>query len=150
MQFRFAHDSTLAHLSFACLLYTSSVAGYYSAVGTINLGLAVNPVTGDLYVANTDALNLTNFEPNLRGHWVSNRITRIQVATGTVTPVSYTHLDVYKRQTYTHPNIALVSEERATLELGATQRIIENALGVSTVLFRPPYNADSQPQTRCV
>jgi cellulose synthase/poly-beta-1,6-N-acetylglucosamine synthase-like glycosyltransferase/peptidoglycan/xylan/chitin deacetylase (PgdA/CDA1 family)/spore germination protein YaaH len=49
--------------------------------------------------------------------------------------------------TYTHPNIALVSEERATLELGATQRIIENALGVSTVLFRPPYNADSQPQT---
>jgi peptidoglycan-N-acetylglucosamine deacetylase len=49
--------------------------------------------------------------------------------------------------TYTHPNIALISEERAALELGATQRIIENALGVSTVLFRPPYNADSQPQT---
>ena len=49
--------------------------------------------------------------------------------------------------TYTHPNIALVSEERATLELSTTQRIIENALGVSTVLFRPPYNADSQPQT---
>lgn len=49
--------------------------------------------------------------------------------------------------TYTHPNIALVSEERAALELGTTQRIIENALGVSTVLFRPPYNADSQPQT---
>ncbi len=49
--------------------------------------------------------------------------------------------------TYTHPNIALVSKERAALELSTTQRIIENALGVSTVLFRPPYNADSQPQT---
>jgi len=49
--------------------------------------------------------------------------------------------------TYTHPNIALVSEERAALELSTTQRIVENALGVSTVLFRPPYNADSQPQT---
>src|SRR5450755_3201 len=49
--------------------------------------------------------------------------------------------------TYTHPNIAMVSEERAALELGTTQRIIENALGVSTLLFRPPYNADSQPQT---
>jgi peptidoglycan-N-acetylglucosamine deacetylase len=49
--------------------------------------------------------------------------------------------------TYTHPNIAAVSEERAALELSATQRIVENALGVSTVLFRPPYNADSQPQT---
>ncbi|MGA2742643.1 MAG: glycosyltransferase [Bryobacteraceae bacterium] len=49
--------------------------------------------------------------------------------------------------TYTHPNIALVSEERAALELSTTERIVENALGVSTVLFRPPYNADSQPQT---
>ncbi len=38
--------------------------------------------------------------------------------------------------TYTHPNIAAVSEERAALELSTTQRIIENALGVSTVLFR--------------
>ena len=63
-----------------------SIAGYYSGVGTINLGLAVNPVTGDLFVANTDALNLTAFEPNLRGHWVNNRITRIQIASGQITP----------------------------------------------------------------
>jgi YVTN family beta-propeller protein len=65
---------------------TPSVAGYFSGVGTINLGLAVNPVTGDLFVSNTDALNLVNFEPNLDGHWVNNRITQIQVASGTVTP----------------------------------------------------------------
>lgn len=64
---------------------TPSVAGYYSGVGTINLGLAVNPVTGDLFVSNTNALNLTFFEPNLRGHWVNNQITRIQVANGQVT-----------------------------------------------------------------
>lgn len=63
-----------------------SVTGYYSGVGTINLGLAVNPVTGDLFVANTDARNLTFFEPKLRGHWVDNRITRIQSANGQVTP----------------------------------------------------------------
>ena len=66
---------------------TPVVAGYYSGVGTINLGIAVNPVTGDLFVANTDALNLTFFEPNLRGHWVNNRITRITIATGEVKPV---------------------------------------------------------------
>lgn len=65
---------------------TPSIAGYYSGVGAINLGLAVNPVSGDLFVTNTDARNLTFFEPNLRGHWVDNRITRIQVATGEVTP----------------------------------------------------------------
>jgi len=63
-----------------------SIAGYYSGVGTVNLGLAVNPVTGDLYVANTAALNLTAFQPNLDGHWVNNQITRIQVESGTVTP----------------------------------------------------------------
>jgi DNA-binding beta-propeller fold protein YncE len=63
-----------------------AIAGYYSGVGTNNLGLAVNPVTGDLFVANTDALNLTNFENNLLGHWVNNRITRIQIAGGAITP----------------------------------------------------------------
>jgi YVTN family beta-propeller protein len=62
------------------------VSGYFSAVGTINLGLAVNPVTGDLFVGNTDALNLIAFEPNLRGHWINNRITRIQISSGQVTP----------------------------------------------------------------
>ena len=65
---------------------TPSIAGYYSGVGTDNLGLAVNPITGDLYVANTDALNLTTFQPNLDGHWINSRITQIQVATGKITP----------------------------------------------------------------
>jgi peptidoglycan/xylan/chitin deacetylase (PgdA/CDA1 family) len=49
--------------------------------------------------------------------------------------------------TYSHPNIATVSAYRTDLELSATQRILENALGHSTTLFRPPYNADSEPQT---
>ena len=65
---------------------TPFAARYYSGVGTINLGLAVSPANGDLYVANTDALNLTFFEPNLRGHWINNRITRIDAATGQVSP----------------------------------------------------------------
>ncbi|MBZ5584851.1 MAG: glycosyltransferase [Acidobacteriia bacterium] len=48
---------------------------------------------------------------------------------------------------YSHPNIALVSDERARLELNWTQRIIENAVGAATTMFRPPYNADSDPTT---
>lgn len=47
--------------------------------------------------------------------------------------------------TYTHPNIAEVSEERARLEFNATQRLIESITGKSTLLFRPPYNADTNP-----
>ena len=46
--------------------------------------------------------------------------------------------------TYTHPNVATISQERTELELTTTQRIIENLLGVSTTFFRPPYNADER------
>ena len=49
--------------------------------------------------------------------------------------------------TYSHPNMAVVSAERTRLELAATLRIIEHTTGRSTILFRPPYNADSEPQT---
>jgi YVTN family beta-propeller protein len=63
-----------------------AITRYFSGVGTVNLGLAVNPHGGDLFVANTDARNLVRFEPNVRGHAVDNRLTRIAVAGGTVTP----------------------------------------------------------------
>jgi YVTN family beta-propeller protein len=61
-----------------------SVAGYVSGIGTINLGMAVQPSTGAIYVSNTDALNLTHYETFLRGHWVNNRVTR--VAGASITP----------------------------------------------------------------
>jgi len=47
--------------------------------------------------------------------------------------------------TYTHPNLALASEERVRVELNATQRLLESISGHSSILFRPPYNADSRP-----
>ena len=47
--------------------------------------------------------------------------------------------------TYTHPNLSLISEERVRIELNATQRLIETLTGRSTILFRPPYSADSRP-----
>jgi cellulose synthase/poly-beta-1,6-N-acetylglucosamine synthase-like glycosyltransferase/spore germination protein YaaH/peptidoglycan/xylan/chitin deacetylase (PgdA/CDA1 family) len=47
--------------------------------------------------------------------------------------------------TYTHPNIAALSPEMARLELTATQRVFQSLLHRSTLLFRPPYNADAEP-----
>lgn len=47
--------------------------------------------------------------------------------------------------TYTHPNVGLISDAQVRLELNATQRLIEAISGRSTTLFRPPYNADSNP-----
>ncbi len=65
---------------------TLAVSRYFSGVGTINLGLAVRPGTGDIWVANTNARNLIRYQPNLRGHWIDNQMTSIQVATGIATP----------------------------------------------------------------
>ena len=49
---------------------------------------------------------------------------------------------------FSHPNLGVVGPERVRLELDAAQRAIQAATGRSTVLFRPPYNADSTPQTQ--
>jgi len=47
--------------------------------------------------------------------------------------------------TFTHPNIAYTSPLRTKLELNTTQRLIQEITGHSTVLFRPPYEADAEP-----
>ncbi len=49
--------------------------------------------------------------------------------------------------TFTHHNIARMSPERADLELKATRVLLECVTGRSTILFRAPFNADSEPQT---
>lgn len=48
---------------------------------------------------------------------------------------------------FTHPNMAMVSPERAETEMEATRLLIEAATGRSTILFRAPYNADAEPST---
>lgn len=47
--------------------------------------------------------------------------------------------------TFTHPNIAEVSADRAVTEMEATRLLIEAVTGRSTVLFRAPFNADAEP-----
>jgi peptidoglycan-N-acetylglucosamine deacetylase len=47
--------------------------------------------------------------------------------------------------TYSHPNISEVSTGRAELEMKSTRLLIEAVTGKSTVLFRAPFNADSEP-----
>lgn len=46
---------------------------------------------------------------------------------------------------FTHPNMARVGEDRVRLELTATQRALASIIGRQITLFRPPYNADSEP-----
>ena len=49
--------------------------------------------------------------------------------------------------TFTHPNISLISPTQFELELSATQRLMASAVGRHSLLFRPPYAEDSEPET---
>ncbi len=49
--------------------------------------------------------------------------------------------------TFTHRNIATMTPERAALEMKLTRLLIECITGRSTIMFRAPYNADSEPHT---
>jgi peptidoglycan-N-acetylglucosamine deacetylase len=49
--------------------------------------------------------------------------------------------------TFTHPNISRTSKEQLIFELNATERMIESHLGRRTLLFRPPYAENIEPDT---
>jgi poly-beta-1,6 N-acetyl-D-glucosamine synthase len=46
---------------------------------------------------------------------------------------------------FTHPDLSLVSRQRLLLELNSTNRLIQSVLGRSTLLFRPPYLSEGAP-----
>jgi len=48
--------------------------------------------------------------------------------------------------TYSHPNLDDTSPTQLRWELNLTQRLIESTLGVKSILFRPPYGIDHQPE----
>lgn len=50
--------------------------------------------------------------------------------------------------TFTHPNLTEIPAAQLDLELNATQRVLESKLGVRTLLFRPPFVKDIEPETR--
>ena len=48
--------------------------------------------------------------------------------------------------TFTHPKFDEISRTQLRWELNLTQRLIESTLGVKSILFRPPYGIDHQPE----
>lgn len=48
--------------------------------------------------------------------------------------------------TYTHPQFDRISHTELRIQLNLTQRLIESTLGVKSILLRPPYGIDHQPE----
>lgn len=49
--------------------------------------------------------------------------------------------------TFTHPNIATITATQFQMELSATQRLLVSAVERQSLLFRPPYAVDAEPET---
>ena len=49
--------------------------------------------------------------------------------------------------TFTHPDISVISPQLMKLELNLTERLFASRIGIKTVLFRPPYSIDQEPDT---
>jgi cellulose synthase/poly-beta-1,6-N-acetylglucosamine synthase-like glycosyltransferase/spore germination protein YaaH/peptidoglycan/xylan/chitin deacetylase (PgdA/CDA1 family) len=49
--------------------------------------------------------------------------------------------------TFTHPEFDTISKPQLQIELNLTELLLESNLGVKTLLFRPPYGIDHQPET---
>lgn len=49
--------------------------------------------------------------------------------------------------TFTHPDISNISRTFMRLELNLTERLFASRLGIRTILFRPPYSIDQEPDT---
>jgi peptidoglycan-N-acetylglucosamine deacetylase len=48
--------------------------------------------------------------------------------------------------TFTHPAFEQISHTELRWQLNLTQRLIESTVGVKSILFRPPYGIDHQPE----
>ncbi len=49
--------------------------------------------------------------------------------------------------TFTHPDISNISRRFMQVELNLTEQLFASRLGIRTVLFRPPYSIDQEPDT---
>ncbi len=112
--------------------HTLAITRYFPRVGTVNFALAVHPVSGDLYVANTEARNLVRFEPVLSGNFVTNRVARIAIGSGAVT-----NFDLNPGFTFTNfPNLPALSNALAqptALVFSGTNKLYVAAFGTDRV-----------------
>jgi DNA-binding beta-propeller fold protein YncE len=99
---------------------------YFPRVGSVNFGLAIQPGSGDLFVANTDARNLTHFEPGVRGFFETNQVSHIDINSGAVTrydlnpnynPTNFTLLD--RTNALAQPTAAVFDPTGTTLYVAA-------------------------------
>ena len=66
---------------------------------------------------------------------------------GSVTSRIYREGHEIGNHTFTHPDISNISRSYMKVELNLTEQLFASRLGIHTILFRPPYSIDPEPDT---
>ena len=66
---------------------------------------------------------------------------------GSVTSRVYREGHEIGNHTFTHPDITDISRNHMKVELNLTEQLFASRLGIHTILFRPPYSIDQEPDT---
>jgi cellulose synthase/poly-beta-1,6-N-acetylglucosamine synthase-like glycosyltransferase/peptidoglycan/xylan/chitin deacetylase (PgdA/CDA1 family)/spore germination protein YaaH len=66
---------------------------------------------------------------------------------GSVTSRIYREGHEIGNHTFTHPDISNISHSYMKVELNLTEQLFASRLGIHTILFRPPYSIDQEPDT---
>jgi len=64
---------------------------------------------------------------------------------GSITKRIYDEGHEIGNHSFTHPDISNISKSFMRLELNLTERLFASRLGIRTILFRPPYSIDQEP-----
>jgi peptidoglycan-N-acetylglucosamine deacetylase len=66
---------------------------------------------------------------------------------GSVTKRIYREGHEIGNHTFTHPDISAIGNGYMRVELNLTEQLFASRLGIRTMLFRPPYSVDAEPDT---
>ena len=66
---------------------------------------------------------------------------------GSIAARIYREGQLIGNHTFTHPDISNISTKLNQLEINLTEELFASRLGVHTILFRPPYSIDQEPDT---
>jgi peptidoglycan-N-acetylglucosamine deacetylase len=66
---------------------------------------------------------------------------------GSITNRVYREGHEIGNHTFTHPDISNIGTRYMQIELNLTERLFASRLGIRTILFRPPYSIDQEPDT---
>ena len=66
---------------------------------------------------------------------------------GNITSRIYREGHEIGNHTFTHPDISNISKKFNEVEINLTEELFASRLGIHTILFRPPYSIDQEPDT---